>query len=192
MIYLVDPLYNPNLLKEITSGVYLQRGIPLAKFLGARGTRSQLQQISVDHKQLVRNLYLHAELLRSAQRNTDLQNVRVTVAEGVYVPAINESPTGVNEKKVDGRAVVYQVINRKGKTDIPKSFDLAVYWKDYADYDRISLDYDTYDPNGDLVANIVVEMPNVSESFDVNFSKQIDTYYNGALQSSNELLEILK
>jgi len=192
MIYLADPVYNPNFVTDFTSATKLGRGITMGKFLGSRGTRTQLIQLTTDIPQLARNLYLHAELLTNAKKNPDFGTVRITVSEGVYLPAINETPSGVNKLKVDGRAVVYQVINKKGKTDIPKTYDLANYWKDYADYDRLSIDYDTYDPSGELTAQLVVEMPMVPETFDLQFKSAIDTYYNGELQSKNELIEILE
>jgi len=66
-----------------------------------------------------------------------------------------------------------------------------LFWKDYIDYDKLTLDYDTLDPNGDLTCQIVLEMPEVPPSFEVSFAYNIETTYNGELQAKNEILEIL-
>ena len=43
---------------------------------------------------------------------------------------------------------------------------------------------------GLLTAQIGVEMPVVGETFDANFSNNVETVYNNVLQSANELVEI--
>ena len=104
---------------------------------------------------------------------------------------IGERPSGILDLRRKGQAVVYQLIDRAGKTDPEKTFDLAAYWKDYIDYDKLTLDYDTYDPNGDLTCQIVIETPQVPESYDVSYKYGLETTYNGEVQTRNELLEIL-
>lgn len=182
MIFLPDPYYNPNFIEKISSKTKLAPGVTMAKFMGSPGTRMQFEQYQGDTAQLARNLYLHAQLIRQAVTNTDFNKQRLIVSEGVYEEG--------NPESGDGRLVAYQLINQKGKTDIAKSFDLAVYWKDYGKYKKITLDYDTYDPSGDLTCQIVVEVPTVPESFDITFDNVIETVYNGKLQSKNEFLEI--
>jgi hypothetical protein len=66
-----------------------------------------------------------------------------------------------------------------------------VFWKDYLDYDKLTLDYDTFDPSGELTCSIILEMPEVPTSWDVSYRYGLETTYNGALQTVNELLEIL-
>lgn len=102
-----------------------------------------------------------------------------------------ERAGGVNALRRDGRAIVYQIIGRNGKSDPAMSFDLAVFWKDYLDYNKITLDYDTFDPSGELTSSIVLEMPTVPDSYDVSYKYDIETRFNGELQARNEFLEIL-
>ena len=104
---------------------------------------------------------------------------------------VGERPSGILEKRRTGKAVVYQLIDKSGKTDPEKTFDLAVYWKDYIDYDKLTLDYDTYDPDGSLTAQIVIETPEVPETYEVSYNYRLETTYNGEIQTKNELLEIL-
>ena len=192
-IYLVDPSYNPNFLGEINIKTKLSPGVSISKFLGARGSRIQFERISGDKNQIARNLYLHAELLRRTSLNDNFQQVRISVAEGLYVPALTETvtPDSVNDYKQTGRAVVYQVIGQNGKINFPKTYDLALYWKNYCDYEKIILDYDSFDPSGEISAQIIAIMPSVPESFDIRFLKRIETRFNTKLQSNNELIEFI-
>jgi len=242
MKILVDPQYNPELQPQITSATKLGPGITCAKFLGARGSRTQFEKLyapgffgAADRKQIARNLVLHANAMQAIIGNPSFYQHRLVVSEGIYepnpsfetqeIPAgseiaaralakansggsygngpdgwvakiplyVGERPTpgGVNDLRRTGRAIVYQLINKEGKTDPRTSFDLALFWKDYIDYDKLTLDYDTFDPNGDLTCQIVLEMPEVPPSFEVSFAYNIETTYNGELQAKNEILEIL-
>ena len=191
MIYLVDPLYNPNFRSEITSSTALAPGITIAKFLGARGTRVQFETLTGDRTLIARQLYLQAEAMRSAISNKQFSKNRLIVAEGVYKPAISEVPTGINDYKQTGRAIVYQLFGQNGEIDLEMSFDLAEYWKDYQPYQEMILDYDTFDPSGKLSCQIILIMPVANETFNISFDKTLSTTYNGALLSKNELLEVL-
>lgn len=101
------------------------------------------------------------------------------------------TPDSKNDLRRDGRAIGYQLIDKQGKTDPRKSFDLALFWKDYIDYDKLSLDFDTFDPNGDLTTTIFLQIPQVPTSWEVKYKYDLETTYNGELQAKNELLEIL-
>ena len=206
MKLLIDPKYDPTG-KEVTSKLHLGPGITLAKFLGARGSRTQIKKLynesfngPPDLDQIARNLVLHANILQSISGNMIFANHRLTVSEGIYEPNpafdlsgnyIGERPSDILKLRRTGQAVVYQLIDRAGKTDPVKTFDLAVYWKDYIDYDKLTLDYDTFDPNGSLTCQIVLETPEVPPSFEVSYRYDLETKFNGELQTRNELLEIL-
>ena len=242
MKILVDPQYNPELISTITSKTKLAPGITCAKFLGARGSRTQFEKLyrqdffgSADRREISRNLVLHAHAMNMVLSNIEFAQHRLVVSDGIYEPNpdfeiselnagtekaaeklaqqfprgsygkgpdgwvarvplyTGETPSGgsINDLRRTGRAIGYQLIDKNGKTDPRKSFDLAVYWKDYLDYDKLTLDYDTFDPNGDLTCSIILEMPEVSNSWDVSYKYNLETTYNGALQTVNELLEIL-
>lgn len=242
MKILVDPQYNPELMSRITSETKLAPGITCAKFLGAKGSRTQFEKLyrqdffgSVDRKEIARNLVLHANAMNMIAGNMDFAQHRLIVSDGIYEPNpkfemselnagteiaakklakqfprgsygkgpdgwiarvplyTGEKPSGgsINDLRRTGRAIGYQLIDKNGKTDPRKSFDLAVFWKDYLDYDKLTLDYDTFDPSGDLTCSIILEMPEVPTSWDVSYRYGLETTYNGALQTINELLEIL-
>jgi hypothetical protein len=195
MIILPDPVYNPNFVEssEISASTKLGPGITIAKFLGAYGDRTPFNHVgsASQRQQIARNLYLHAELMRTINGNTDLFNdVRLIVSEGIYKGGPDETVGGDNVKKQDGRLVVYQVVNQKGKIDHDATFDIAEYWKDYVFYEKLTLEYDIYNPDGSLTSQIAVELPQVPESFEINFSLNLETRYNGELISQNELIEV--
>lgn len=242
MKILVDPQYNPELISRITSETKLAPGITCAKFLGAKGSRTQFEKLyrqdffgSVDRKEIARNLVLHANAMNMVTGNLEFSQHRLIVSDGIYEPNpdfeiselnagtekaaknlakqfprgsygkgpdgwiarvplyIGETPSSgsINDLRRTGRTIGYQLIDKNGKTDPRKSFDLAVFWKDYLDYDKLTLDYDTFDPSGELTCSIILEMPEVSTSWEVSYRYGLETTYNGALQTVNELLEIL-
>ena len=199
MIVLPDQKFNPNFQDIILSSTKLAPGVSLAKFLGTKGNPCSLttvpkyQNDQTERKQLARNLYLHAELFRSVNGNTDMfKDVRLIVTEGVYRGGPIETVAGDNLTKQEGRLVVYKVVGEDGKIDYERTFDLAVFWKDYMNYDKLSLEYDIWNPNGVLNAQIAVETPKVPESFDVSFGGKVQTNFNGSLLSADELTEVLE
>jgi len=173
MIILVDPLYNPNFRSAIESSTPLGPGITVAKFIGAPGTPSTMQDYKGSEFQLARNLYLQAEAMRIVHDNKNFNSIRLV-------------PTDV---QTNGQIVGYQVVGKDGNVDIPQTFDVAEFWKDYINFEKIQLWYDHFNPDGSLSVSILLHMPSVPESFDVSFSGQIETLYNNYVQATNELVE---
>lgn len=193
MIILVDPVYNPEFQSSINSATRLAKGVTIAKFLGAYGDRTPFNHVESAsvRKQTARNLYLQAEAMNIINGNTENFNkVRLVVSEGLYDLKSIDAGDETMQKKSDGRLVYYQVINREGKIDLEKTFDVAEYWKDYINFKNIYLDYDTYNPDKTLTGQIGLEFPTVPSSFDITFSKDVSTHFNNELMSKNELVEI--
>ena len=193
MIIVVDPVFNPNKQSSISASTKLGPGVTIAKFLGAYGDRTAFNHVGSndDRKQIARQLYLQAEMMRVIQGNIELFNdVRLIVSEGIYREGPTETLAGDTSKKNKGELVYYQVIDKNGTIDFEKSFDIAEYWKDYTNFDELRLDYDTYNPDGTLTASIGVLMPTVDEGFNVNFKNDVKTFFNNSLQSADELVEI--
>ena len=193
MIIVVDPVFNPNKTGNVSSATKLGPGVTIAKFLGAYGDRTAFNHIGSndDRQQIARQLYLQAEMMRVIQGNIELFNdVRLIVSEGIYREGPTETLAGDTSKKNKGELVYYQVIDKNGKLDFEKSFDIAEYWKDYTNFDELRLDYDTYNPDGSLTVSIGVLMPTVDEGFNVNFKNDVKTFFNNSLQSADELVEI--
>lgn len=193
MIVLADPVYNPELQSEINSATKLAPGITIAKFLGAYGDRTPFNHVVSKgaRLQIARNLYLQAEAMRIINGNIEnFNNVRLIVSEGVVDLKSVDLFDETMGKKGNGRLVYYQVVDRDGNIDLEKTFDVAEYWKDYINYGALKLDYDTYNVDKSLTAQIGLEFPNVPSSFDVTFDRKVETYFNNELMSANELVEI--
>jgi hypothetical protein len=193
MMILVDPVFNPNGVDNVSSATKLGPGVTIAKFLGAYGDRTAFNHVGSndERKQIARQLYLQAEMMRVIQGNIDLFNdVRLIVSEGIYRAGPSETLVDDTLAKSKGELVFYQVIGKDGTIDFEKTFDIAEYWKDYTNYDELRLDYDTYNPDGTLTASIGVLMPVVDQTFKVNFKNDVRTFFNNSLQSKDELVEI--
>ena len=99
------------------------------------------------------------------------------------------------QAKASGQLVYYQVINADGNIDFEKTFDVAVFWKDNLNFQEMYLDYDEYNPNGNLSAQIGILMPQVPENYEIKdnrFKRSLFTVYNNKIQTKRELIEILE
>lgn len=220
MKILVDPKYDPMKQGGIKTDTELGPGITMSMFSGNRGSNFPLEShynsdfsAKSDLKSLARNLYLHAEIIRHTREISEFGSHNLIVSEGIYAPNVwwenkqsfvtktgyiierqGETPTkgGINDLRRTGECVVYQLINSAGVPDISKTFDLAVYWKDYLNFDLMILDYDSYDPRSPLTPSIVLVMPTVKEDYDVEYKNKVATVYNGELQTQYELIEIFE
>jgi len=193
MIILVDPVYNPDNLGQITSATKVGPGVTIAKFLGAYGDRCPFNHVisNTMRQRIARHLYLHAEAMRVINGNTkNFNDIRLIVSEGLYHMREGDQNDETMLKKSDGRLVYYQVIDQKGNINLEKTFDVAEYWKDYIRFKGLYLDYDTYDPSGKLCASIGLEMPDCPTTFDIEFAGDVETHFNNGIQTKNELVEI--
>lgn len=197
MIIVVDPVYNPNFIdnSEISSNTKLGPGISISKYLGAYGDRTSFTFVTSpsERAQIARNLYMQAQIWQAINGNTDLFNdIRLIVSEGVYRPGPTETVAGDNLLKQNGQLAVYQVVDREGKIDHEKTYDVAEFIKDYMFFDKLVLDYDTLNTDGSMTSQIMIYMPSVPESFDVKFGLNVATAYNRTTISNNELVEVLE
>ncbi len=196
-----NQLYNPELqfvkYGKINSKTKLARGITLAKFLGGHGDPVTLEHVTDDTERLkiARNLYAHAEFMLTVQEHLEKDNKhRLVVAEGLYKKQEGETldTNSLNFLATRGQVVVYEVRNRGGNIDVDKTFDIAAFCKDYVNYNKLILDYDSYAPDNSLNAQIIIEMPPVNADWNMRYLNQLETRYNNYTQTKGELLEILE
>ena len=192
--YVPDPYYNPDFQEKIVSRTKLGPGITMAKFLGGYGDATTLNHISTDEekKRIARQLYLQAEaVLTISKNNKEFEDFRLVVAEGLYRPEPGESLDidGINYLMKDGQAVVYELINQEGYKSLEKTFDLAVFWKENINFQKLILDYDTYNPNGELCVLLILVMPKIISPWTVSYANTIETRFNNYVQSTNEFVE---
>ena len=125
---------------------------------------------------------------------SEFKDFRLQVVEGLYRPESTEDldvSDGINYLMSKGRAVVYELIDFKGNVAVEKTFNLAIYWKDNLNFDKMILDYDNYNPDNSLSAQIILVMPEVIPPWSVTYNNKIETRYNNVNQVNGELLEVL-
>jgi len=129
-----------------------------------------------------------------SENRGDFDDYRLTVVEGLYKPEPGEilAVDSINYFMSTGQAVVYELIDMRGDIAVEKTFDLAIYLKENINYEKMILDYDIYNPDESLNAQIVIIMPEVISPWIVNYQNKIETRFNNYVQSTNELVEILK
>jgi len=189
---LPDPVYNPDFAGSINSNTKLAPGVSIAKFLGSTGHPTNLGFIKDEQqlRQLARQLYLQAEVMRSIATNkAAFSDYRLIVQEGVYRPGPAETASGLNLLKLKGQAVVYDLVDLDGRSDPAVIFDLAEYWKDTLLFDKMILSYDTYDADKELDAQLIIIMPEISDSWVGRFNRTVETQFNGNKLSQGELVE---
>jgi hypothetical protein len=168
----------------------------MATFLGSYGNRSSLEYLvnESDRKKVARQLYQHAELIRGFNTHPAFLEHRLEVIESIAPVSEAAAGTGnsINARKATGRLVAYEVMNNAGQVDEAKTFDLALFWKDHVRYDELALWYDRFNPDGSLSCQLLVTVPEASESWSLsNPKRDLVTYYNGKINAKGELVEIV-
>lgn len=183
----------------VTSASVIAPGVRLARFLGAKGDPITLNHLTaIEKAQVARNLQPNAMIFQSIKSNKgEFRDDLLEVIEGVYKAGPQETitPNSLNDYAAQGRSVVYELYDVKGRNNDPQLFNLAVYIKNVHKFQTLILDYDTIDPSGALNAQLIVVMPKLDENYNVvdgSFSNQCQTIYNGLIQSNTDLIEILE
>jgi hypothetical protein len=201
-VILPAPQFNPNFKETIDENTLLAPGVRISDFLGGNDpiTLDHIRDDETALQQLARNLYIHAEIL-SSFRDVSLKlfyQHRLVVSEGVYKAGPNETvtPGSSNDLSRTGRLIWYRLVNKDGQFANEKLFDLADWWKDTLSYDNLILDWDTYSPEteaGEVVISgqLGLEIPNMSETFEAQYKKNVKTTFNNSTFKNNEIVEVL-
>jgi hypothetical protein len=154
----------------------------------------------VDNKkrqQIARNLQVHAWYLSTINSGVifDHNLYTLKVQRGLYSPGPAEKPTAgsVNSLAMEGRSVIYELVNKgSGQVETSKTYDLAVYLKDFIPFDKLILDYDTYDPSGVLSASIIINTPVIPETYlNIKWDNKVETLNNNKVIAS-DLIEVFQ
>lgn len=195
-----EPQYNPFYQEDITTHTKLARGITIAKFLGTEDpqTLDFISDINTK-KQLAKYLYVHATIIKTIMDNKDMfRDVTLSVTESFYIPGPEEVITSgsLNDLKQQGKAVVYDVIDDTGKTNLVRLFDVAEHLKDNTVYEKMTLAYDTLESDKHtgkplLSGRLIIILPTISDKWDATFNRNIETTFNENILSQGELVECL-
>jgi len=194
--FIPNPMFNPEVLDNIDSKTKLSINTTISKFSASSGDPVTLLHIKTldEKKALARNLIPHVKILEIFQTLKQFSGYSLNVVEGIYKPGPKENieSGSISDLKQTGRAIVYELTSTTtGKIALSKTYDLAVYLKDNAQYDNLSLYYDTFDPNDKRHnAQIAISTPEIPRNYKAFCKMNLDTYWNGEIISSTDLIEI--
>ncbi len=188
--FLTDLRFIPDGLTAVTAATPLADGVTMGTFL-TDVTLDHIPELS-DRIQIARNLLPHAHIIKSI-RDSDKRfaKYKMVVVEGIYKKSLEEQITAGGQKDLAqvGRSVVYE-LRRDGVTDNAKTVELALYLAVfYKMYDKLTLDYDTYN-EGELNAQIIIDTPDMPSSYNIRFQLSTQTKFNNVVQADGQLVEI--
>jgi hypothetical protein len=70
------------------------------------------------------------------------------------------------------------------------TFDLACNIAEIGLFDKLTLDYDIFNPDGSMNVQIIIETPIVTKPESVTFKRLVQTTFNNGLQSADSLVEL--
>lgn len=192
----VNPNFDPNFMLNINSKTKIESGISLGQFIGGSGNAGKLPLNDGlgAIRNIARNLIPHAQILKKIRDDKDyFDGLFLETAEGIYEPEEGETitPDGPLDLRMKGRLVVYELLDLKGVINLDKTFELADYIAKNFKYDKVILDYDTYDPSGQLNAQVVVITPDIKADYSADYKMEVETVFNGKVQESGLFVEIL-
>lgn len=192
----VNPNFNPANMLNINSNTRIENGISISQFVGGSGSTGKLPVNLglIELQRIARNLIPQAQIVKKIRNDTRFfSNLFLDVAEGLYSPEEGETlvPDGYLDLRTKGRLVVYEMLGLDGIINLDKTFELADYIAKNFQYDKIILDYDTYDPSGQLNAQVAVIMPEIKADLSADFKMEVETVFNGVVQESGLFVEIL-
>ena len=194
MIYLPDPLYNPDFVADanLNSKTNLSKKNTIGKYFVNTGAPFDYDNLSYSRRlEIAKNLLLISDAEKAMTTiYSPFTNLRLVASEGIYQPESNEtlSQGSINFLRNKGRCIVYEVFNNNGVIDVDNTFEVADYLKNNIRFDKLILDYDDYGPN--LHSCIIIQTPQIKNDWEVVFRQNIQTQYNNTIQTNGEFVEI--
>jgi len=156
--YEPNPPYDPNNLGteegqpgetgRITRNLLVGEGVPLSSFL-RQGARLDTLT-AAEQQQFARYCHIHTTYFYNKYKNdSTLNGGRLQILSGLYTPpgaGAAMTPGGINDLAQTGRVAVYEVLGTDGKQDLDATYALAVKIRNSEIFEKIILDYDTYQP----------------------------------------------
>lgn len=198
--------FKKNMSGIITQNTLINNDTSIGKFVGFDDHGEFNKLLNADKQQMAKNYFVISELMKlvsnSNHHPTELENHSLIVVEGYYAPekygigSLEKRQTEVLttnstlDMRSKGRAAVFELRDQKGKVDKEATFELAKIWSDAGTFDKLILDYDTYDPSGELNAQIIIEVPDIKSYSNIKFKRNVQTLFNNNVQSNDALVEI--
>ena len=180
--------------ENFSGSIQLTPGVALGIFLGGKTGGTNPNNIAPErHGEILKYLYLQAEILSAARSRPEFNGFMITVDEGIYDFDDVETTTEdtLAAISVIGRAIAYTCKDKSGgKTDVEKTFALAEYFSTLPWYDKILLDYYNFGAGEDdaLGMRVYVILPELNDEYNGTFGRKKETVFNGKTQSQSLLL----
>lgn len=196
-VFVPEAQYNPDKQNEITERTRLGKGVTIGKFMVTAGVINRpdlrLCAEAATSFQIAKQYSMHANAIRMVTESDRFMDHRLEVVEGYLNPDPSyDKNDSFNYLKTKGQCVVYELYNQEGLLDLFQIFELATFWKVNLEYEKLVLNYDTFNPNGSLHAQLILIMPEISAPWNVYYKNEIETRYNNYVQGTNEFIEVLE
>ena len=198
--------FKNNILGTVTTNTLINHDTSIGRFIGVDDHGKFDSLSNTDKVQLAKNYFVMSEMMKVVSNSnhtpTEFETYSLDVVEGYYAPeTYGIGPPGkLQEEKLTansildlrnkGRALVFELRDQKGNIDLEATYDLAIAWSEVGYFDKLTLDYDSYDPFGDLNAQLILEIPNITSFTDIRFKRNVQTLFNNNVQSNDSLVEI--
>lgn len=186
---LPNPKFNPYKQTVLTPKTKLTPNISIQNFM-VKTIPNSGDWIKTATTSYAQNLYLHALFMRMVRENEqEFDGLWIEVAEGV----MKDKPktTSPLYNFYTGRTVAYKVLDKSGKVNNKRTFDVAAFYKDVAYFEEMALSYDTIEGEDKLTARIVLTVPEINNTWTADFNRKIKTVFNGKDYASGEFVEVL-
>ncbi len=139
----------------------------------------------IERRKAAQYLYLQGMFIKMVrEKSNELEGIDIKVTE-----SINRYPAPANF--FQGKSVTFKIVDRSGKINNKRTFDVAAYFKDIAYFDEMILSYDTCEGKDNLTSRIILTMPDIDDNWTGNFNRNISTEFNNNKLASNEFVEAL-
>ena len=198
--------FKNNILGTVTTNTIINHDTSIGKFIGTDDHGKFNLLTNTVKQQIAKNYFIISELMKTVSNSnhtpTEFENYSLKVVEGYYSPEtygigppgkLQEeklTANGILDLRSKGRALVFELNDQAGNIDLAATFDLAKAWSEVGYFDKLTLDYDSYDPFGDLNAQIIIEIPDITSFTGIRFKRDVQTLYNNNVQSNDALVEI--
>ena len=180
----------------------ISQGITLSRFIGGVDTGPFVYLDLAERQTIARNYIAHMELTKRCMGITSKwAEHELRVVEGYYAKELyglghpsglspeTITPNSLLDLRTKGRAVVYELYGPDGFIDAEGTFDLASELADVGLYDKLILDYDSYDPSGDINVQLIVQIPEIPKNYTIRYEQICQTMFNNYPQSLNTFVE---
>jgi hypothetical protein len=180
----------------------ISQGITLSRFIGGVDTGPFVYLDLAERQTIARNYIAHMELTKRCMGITSKwAEHELRVIEGYYAKELyglghpsglspeTITPNSLLDLRTKGRAVVYELYGPDGFIDAEGTFDLASELADVGLYDKLILDYDSYDPSGDINVQLIVQIPEIPKNYTIRYEQICQTMFNNYPQSLNTFVE---